>query len=110
MGLVDRVKNILLKSKQEWEVIDGEAATVGSLYTGYIIPLAAIGPICTAIGYSVFGHPAAVRGNLAHPDRLGRHQRRGDLRVDARRGLRARPHHRQSRPTFSGTRSWSRNK
>ena len=55
MGLVDRVKNILLSPKQEWEVIDGEAATVGSLYTGYIIPLAAIGPICQAIGYSVFG-------------------------------------------------------
>ena len=55
MGLVDRVKNILLSPKQEWVVIDGEAATVGSLYTGYIIPLAAIGPICQAIGYSVFG-------------------------------------------------------
>jgi hypothetical protein len=55
MALVDRVKNILMNPKQEWEVIDGEAATVGGLYTGYIIPLAAIGPICTAIGYSVFG-------------------------------------------------------
>lgn len=55
MGLVDRVKNILLKPSQEWEVIDAEPATVASLYTGYIIPLAAIGPICTAIGSSVFG-------------------------------------------------------
>jgi Yip1 domain len=55
MGLVDRVKNILLNPRQEWEVIDGEAATVASLYTGYIIPLAAITPICQAIGYSVFG-------------------------------------------------------
>ena len=55
MGLVDRVKNILLSPRQEWEVIDKEPATVGSLYTRYILPLAAIGPICTAIGYSVFG-------------------------------------------------------
>jgi hypothetical protein len=55
MGLVDRVKNILLNPRQEWEVIDGEAATVGSLYTGYILPLAAITPVCQAIGYSVFG-------------------------------------------------------
>lgn len=55
MGLVDRVKNILLNPRQEWEVIDAEPATVGSLYTGYILPLAAIGPICSAIGYSVFG-------------------------------------------------------
>lgn len=55
MGLVDRVKNILLSPTQEWGVIDGEAATVAGLYTGYIIPLAAIPPICQAIGYSVLG-------------------------------------------------------
>lgn len=55
MGLVDRVKNILLKPRQEWEVIDAEPATVGSLYTGYIMPLAAIPAICQAIGFSVFG-------------------------------------------------------
>lgn len=55
MGLVDRVKNILLSPAKEWEVIDGEAATVAGLYTGYIAPLAAITPICQAIGYSVFG-------------------------------------------------------
>ena len=55
MGLVDRVKNILLNPRHEWEVIDAESATVGGLYTGYILPLAAIGPICSAIGYSVFG-------------------------------------------------------
>jgi Yip1 domain len=55
MGLVDRVKNILLNPRQEWGVIDTEAATPAGLYTGYVLPLAAIGPICTAIGYSVFG-------------------------------------------------------
>lgn len=55
MGLVDRVKNILLTPRQEWEVIDAESATVGSLYTGYIIPLAAIPAVCQAIGFSVFG-------------------------------------------------------
>jgi hypothetical protein len=55
MGLVDRVKNILLSPRHEWEVIDAEAATPTGLYTGYVLPLAAIGPICQAIGYSVFG-------------------------------------------------------
>jgi hypothetical protein len=55
MGLVDRVKNILLNPRQEWEVIDAESATVGGIYTGYVLPLAAIPPICQAIGYSVFG-------------------------------------------------------
>ena len=55
MGLVDRVKNILLNPRQEWEVVDAESATVGSLYTGYIVPLAAIPAVCQAIGFSVFG-------------------------------------------------------
>jgi hypothetical protein len=55
MALADRVKKILLTPKEEWQVIDPESATVGGLYTGYIIPLAAIGPIAHAIGSSVFG-------------------------------------------------------
>ena len=42
MALVDRVKNILLSPRTEWPVIDAEPATVASLYTGYIMPLAAI--------------------------------------------------------------------
>ena len=55
MNLVDRVKRILLSPQPEWEVIDGEATTPSALYTGYIMPLAAIGPIANVIGYSVFG-------------------------------------------------------
>ena len=50
MALVDRVKNILLTPKTEWEVIDAEPTTVADLYKGYIIPLAAIGPVAQAIG------------------------------------------------------------
>lgn len=55
MSLVDRAKNIVLSPKTEWPVIDGEATTVGSLYSGYIVPLALIGPIAGWIGMSVFG-------------------------------------------------------
>lgn len=55
MALVDRVKNILLTPKTEWPVIDTEPTTVADLYKGYIIPLAAIGPIAQAIGLSMFG-------------------------------------------------------
>ena len=55
MNLVDRVKRILLSPQAEWEVIDGEPTTTAGLYTGYIMPLAAIGPIASVIGYSVFG-------------------------------------------------------
>lgn len=57
MNLVERVKRILLSPKQEWEVIDAEVTTPSALYTGYIIPLAAIGPIASIIGSSVVGLP-----------------------------------------------------
>jgi hypothetical protein len=55
MNLVERVKRILLSPQTEWEVIDAESTTVAQLYTGYIAPLAAIGPVARLIGYSVIG-------------------------------------------------------
>ena len=64
MNLVDRVKRILLSPQLEWEVIDGEATTPGALYIGYILPLAAIGPIATVIGYSVFGIRVPFSGTV----------------------------------------------
>lgn len=67
MALVDRVKNILLTPKTEWEVIDAEPATVANLYKGYIIPLAAIGPVAQAIGFSVFGMPVPFLGTYRTP-------------------------------------------
>ncbi len=67
MALVDRVKNILLSPRAEWQVIDVEPATVGSLYAGYIAPLAAIPAICTAIGMSVFGMPIPFLGGRIRP-------------------------------------------
>ena len=47
MALLDRVKSILLAPRPTWQVIDSESATVGSLYTGYVIPLAAIPAVAT---------------------------------------------------------------
>jgi hypothetical protein len=64
MNLVDRVKRILLSPQQEWEVIDGETTTPSALYTGYIMPLAAIGPIANVIGYSVFGLRVPIGGTV----------------------------------------------
>jgi Yip1 domain len=55
MDLVDRTKNILLSPKQEWHVIDGEETSVGELIIGYIVPLAAIGPVASIIGMEIFG-------------------------------------------------------
>jgi hypothetical protein len=63
MALVDRVKNILLTPSTEWQVIDGEATTPGALYAGYIVPLAAIGPIAQVIGSTVFGYGMPFTGH-----------------------------------------------
>jgi hypothetical protein len=67
MNLVDRVKRILLSPRTEWEVIDTEPTTPAALYTGYIMPLAAIGPIAQVIGYSVFGITIPFMGTYRVP-------------------------------------------
>jgi hypothetical protein len=67
MNLVNRIKNILLSPKQEWQVIDDEATSVGGLYIGYIVPLAAIGPVASSIGMAVFGISVPVLGTYRVP-------------------------------------------
>ena len=67
MNLVDRVKRILMSPRTEWQVIDAEPATPAQLYTGYIVPLAAIGPIAQLIGYSVFGVSVPFMGTYRVP-------------------------------------------
>ena len=52
---IDRLKNILLTPKTEWPVIAGETATVQSLYVGYIMILAAIGPVALALRFGIVG-------------------------------------------------------
>ena len=53
MALVERVTNILLKPKIEWPRIAEEPATTSSIFTGYVMILAAIGPIALALTGSV---------------------------------------------------------
>lgn len=55
MGLVDRAKNILLTPATEWAAIDAETTSIKDLYLSYVAILAAIPPVASAIGYSVFG-------------------------------------------------------
>ncbi|MDR2244667.1 MAG: YIP1 family protein [Burkholderiales bacterium] len=55
MDIVARVKNILLAPVKEWSVIDGESATVSSLYTNYAVLLALIPAVCGFIGNSLIG-------------------------------------------------------
>ena len=58
--LTDRVKAILTTPKAEWPLLASEPASVGSLYTGYIMILAALPAIAafiksSLIGYSLLG-------------------------------------------------------
>ncbi len=55
MNLVQRVQDILLKPKDTWPVIAGEAPDIKGIYTSYLVYLAAIPAIATFIGMSVFG-------------------------------------------------------
>jgi len=67
MGLIDRAKNIIMQPKQEWTVIDTEPATVGSLYTGYIIPLSLASTLAAMIGMAVFGISVPIFGTIKVP-------------------------------------------
>ena len=71
MALMDRAKNIVLQPKQEWPVIDAEQTSVGALYTGYIIPLAAIGPVASLIGWSLLGMRVPFVGSIRIPIGVG---------------------------------------
>ena len=53
-SLVDRAKDIIVSPATEWDVIDREPATVGGIYTSYVMILAAIPPIALAIGLIFF--------------------------------------------------------
>jgi hypothetical protein len=56
MSFIDRVKNILLKPKEEWQVINAETNSGMPLIISYLVPLAAAAAIATFIGYAfVFG-------------------------------------------------------
>jgi hypothetical protein len=55
MSLVDRAKRLLLTPAAEWQVIDAEPTTPAALYSQYIVPLAAIGPIARVIGFALIG-------------------------------------------------------
>jgi hypothetical protein len=55
MDIVQRVKDVILKPKDTWPVIKTEPVTIKELYTSYAALLAAIPPIASFIGMSLFG-------------------------------------------------------
>ena len=67
MAIVDRVKNICLSPTTEWPVIAAESGSVGSLISGYVAPLAAIGAIAGLIGGSIIGRTIPFIGSYRVP-------------------------------------------
>ena len=55
--LTTRAINILKSPQTEWPVIAAEPATVNSIFTGYVMPLAAIGPIASFLSGVLIGTP-----------------------------------------------------
>lgn len=60
MNLIERIKNILLQPKSEWPKIAEETATPQSIYLGYVVILAAIGPLALLILSGGLGIVAAI--------------------------------------------------
>jgi hypothetical protein len=67
MALVQRIQNICLKPKQEWEVIAGETSSTAELLKNYALPLAAIGAIAGFIGLSFIGISVPFVGQYRVP-------------------------------------------
>jgi hypothetical protein len=55
LPLVDRVKNIVFHPDQEWPIIASEPSSASALFSGYVIPLAAIPAIASFIGLALVG-------------------------------------------------------
>jgi len=55
MNLIERVQSILLRPKQTWPVIAAEPADAASIYSRYVVILAAIPAICAFIGWTLVG-------------------------------------------------------
>ncbi len=64
MNIVERVKNILLNPKQEWEVIEKETTDIPQLITGYLLLLALIPAVASFIGYWLIGVKVPFYGHM----------------------------------------------
>jgi hypothetical protein len=65
--LVERAKNICLTPTTEWPVIAAEPTSTGTLITGYVVPLAAIGAVAGFIGGSLIGRSLPYLGTYRVP-------------------------------------------
>ncbi len=71
MDIKTRVRNILLTPNTEWPVIAEEPTDKGTVVTGYVMPLAAIGAIAGFIGGSLVGMSLPFVGTYRVPIMAG---------------------------------------
>ena len=71
MNLVDRVKDILITPKTEWEVIKNEQSSTADLFTKFAMILAIIPVLATFIGQSVIGISLGPFGSYKIPTTNG---------------------------------------
>lgn len=55
MNIIERVKNILISPKKEWDVIATEEQSLSTVLTTYVVPLSLIGALATLIGWGLIG-------------------------------------------------------
>ncbi len=67
MNLAERVKSIILKPKETWEIIKGEQADIKELYVSYAAILAIITPAASFIGLSLIGISMPFIGHWRQP-------------------------------------------
>ena len=56
---INRVRAVLLQPGTTWKMIDGEFTKPADLWRKWILPLAAIGPVCATISMIIFGQRIA---------------------------------------------------
>ena len=67
MTIVERARNICLTPNTEWPVIAAEPTSPGTLISGYVVPLAAIGAVAGFIGGSLVGRSLPYLGTYRVP-------------------------------------------
>jgi hypothetical protein len=71
MNLIERAKNIIIKPKDEWNVISQETTTVTGVVTGYLLILALIPAIAVFVKQGVIGYNIPLFGHVPGSISLG---------------------------------------
>ena len=60
-GLVARIQAILLKPAETWDLIAAEADSIPAIFTGYVVPLAVVAPVCGVLAAEYLTLPKPMR-------------------------------------------------